>query len=132
MKIHAFRLLPGQDLKIAIQNHLREKNISAGIILGSVGSLSEARLRFAGQEPGSVIQGPLEIITLSGTLSVNGSHLHICISDKEGKTFGGHLVDGCIIRTTAEIVLGETTGFEFTREHDASSGYKELVVKTKN
>jgi predicted DNA-binding protein with PD1-like motif len=43
--------------------------------------------------------------------------------------FGGHVVEGCIVRTTAEIVLGVVAeGLTFRRAHDERSGYAELFV----
>ena len=45
-----------------------------------------------------------------------------------GKTIGGHLSDGCIINTTAEIILNELEENTFTREYDESTGYKEIVM----
>jgi len=64
-----------------------------------------------------------------GTLSVNGSHLHLSISDSTGKTIGGHLLDGCKVYTTAEMVIGESKDLIFTREEDGSTPWKELKVK---
>jgi predicted DNA-binding protein with PD1-like motif len=65
---------------------------------------------------------------LAGTLSINGSHIHICVSDNSDNTFGGHLCEGCIVFTTAEIIIIDTGEFEFLRENDAKSGYSELRV----
>lgn len=55
-------------------------------------------------------------------------HLHIAISEREGKTIGGHLDDGCIIYTTAEIVIGASDKFTFNRTFDQQTGYQELEV----
>ena len=33
---------------------------------------------------------------------------------------------GCIVRTTAEVVIALLPGWEFRRELDAATGYKEL------
>ena len=50
--------------------------------------------------------GKFEIVSLTGTLSAGGSHhLHVAIADSTGAVFGGHLLAGCVVRTTAEIVL---------------------------
>ena len=46
---------------------------------------------------------------------VTGVHLQIAIFD-QGKTIGGHQGDGCIIYTTAEIVIGASEEFNFTAE----------------
>jgi uncharacterized protein len=129
---YAFRLVPGQDLKQQIQKLVTEKQIKAGWISTCVGSLTHYNIRFANQPEGCTGAGHFEIVSLVGTVSVNGSHLHISISDSTGKTIGGHLMDGCKIYTTAEIVLQASNTFEFTREKDGTTPWEELQVKEGN
>ena len=129
IKAHAFRLKPGQDLKPEIQKLVTEKQIKAGWISTCVGSLTNYNIRFANQPEGSAGSGHFEIVSLTGTVSINGSHLHISISDSTGQTIGGHLMDGCIVYTTAEIVLLSSDDFEFKREQDGSTEWEELQVK---
>jgi len=57
--------------------------------------------------------------------------LHISISQGDGKTIGGHLVPGCKIYTTAEMVLGVFEDVVYKREFAEDSGYEELVVYKK-
>ena len=125
---HVFRLTPGQDLRQEIQKYVNEKNIKAGWINTCVGSLTSYVIRFANQVAGSMSTGHFEIVSLAGTVSINGSHIHICISDPAGTTLGGHLSDGCLIYTTAEIVLSSSDEFEFFREPDERSGWNELKI----
>jgi predicted DNA-binding protein with PD1-like motif len=127
--IYAFRLKPGQDLKQEIQKLVTEKQIKAGWINTGVGSLTNYTIRFANQPNGSSDSGHFEIVSLTGTVSVNGSHLHISISDSTGKTIGGHLMDGCKIYTTAEIVIGSSNDFIFKREKDGTTHWEELQVE---
>lgn len=68
---------------------------------------------------------------IAGTVSIHGAHIHLSISDDEGKTIGGHLMSGCLVYTTAEIVIGELPNKVFLREPCSESGYHELVVKEK-
>ncbi|MDE3251592.1 MAG: DNA-binding protein [Bacteroidota bacterium] len=128
-KIHAFRLLPGQDLKRSLDSFVRVNNIQAGWIATCVGSLTEYQIRLANQDKGYADKGHFEIVSLVGTLSVNGSHLHIALSDSTGKTIGGHLMEGCKIYTTAEMVIGESKDMVFLREKDGSTPWEELQVK---
>lgn len=130
MKIHAFRLLPGDDLKVSIQKLVNERQISAGAVVSCVGSLKVAALRMANQKNSSKFEEKFEILSLSGTVATEGSHLHISVSDSSGKVLGGHLMDGNIIFTTAEIILAEFNGILFKRELDEKTGFKELVIKT--
>ena len=105
MRNYTFRLSPGQDLYNSIEMFVREMNIEAGCVLSGVGSLTHLNLRFANQETHNEDSGHFEIVSITGTVSTHGSHLHISVSDGEGKTIGGHLLPGCTIYTTAEIVL---------------------------
>ena len=129
---HAFRLKPGEDLKTGIQNLVNEKQIKAGWVSTGVGSLTNYQVRFANQPNGSTDSGHFEIVSLTGTVSTNGSHLHISLSDSTGKTIGGHLMEGCKIYTTAEIVILSSNEFVFKREKDGTTPWEELqVVPTK-
>ena len=129
MKIFAIRLKPDQDLKESLRRFINQKNIQAGFILTAVGSLKQATLRFANQAHAQVLQEKFEIVSLVGTLSINGIHLHISLADKNGQTIGGHLVEGCIIYTTAEIVIGTSEDFVFLRTVDEQTGYQELDIQ---
>lgn len=129
MKIFAFRLRPGQDLRKEIERFTKENGIKAGFIITTVGSLEKVTLRLADQNNVSSFEGKFEIVSLVGTLSQAGVHLHLSVSEGAGKTIGGHLVDGCQIYTTAEIVIGEASGIVFSRETDKLTGYKELTIR---
>ena len=131
-KSYAFRLKPGEDLKKEIELFVKQNNIKAAIISTCVGSLTEANIRFANQPNGKTLKGFFEILSLSGVVSINGSHTHIAVADKKGKTIGGHLMDGSLIYTTAEIIITELSDLDFKRELDITYGYKELVIKSIN
>jgi len=128
MKTFALRLHPGQDLKQSLVAFSREHNLRAGFILTCVGSLSRAGLRLAARPETTLYEDNFEIVSLTGTLCPDGSHLHISISDGRGVTLGGHLQNGNIVRTTAELVIGELEGVSFSRLPDPQTGYDELVV----
>ncbi|HVF82271.1 MAG TPA: PPC domain-containing DNA-binding protein [Flavisolibacter sp.] len=131
IKTHAFRLKPGADLRKEIDAFIKTSNIKAGWISTCVGSLTGYNIRFANQPEGSKSTGHFEIVSLVGTLSVNGSHIHISVSDSTGTTIGGHLLDSNIVYTTAEIVLQEDDDFVFTREKDGTTPWEELQIKKK-
>jgi len=131
MQTYSVRLKPGQDLKKALEMIVQQERISAGALLTCVGSLTDVTLRLANQEAPSVWKGHFEIVSLVGILSVNGSHLHLSVSDSTGRTIGGHLLDGCTIYTTAELVIGVMPELIYAREPDPTFGYKELVVRKK-
>jgi predicted DNA-binding protein with PD1-like motif len=131
MKILEIRLKPDEDLKHSLKGFVEENNIEAGFILTAVGSLKQASIRFANRDESQVFVEKFEIVSLVGTLSIHGSHLHLCLSDQDGKTIGGHLLDGCIIYTTAEIVIGISEDFIFLRNVDEITGYQELDIQPK-
>ncbi|HEV7843646.1 MAG TPA: PPC domain-containing DNA-binding protein, partial [Pyrinomonadaceae bacterium] len=97
VKVYALRLLPKQDLRKQLELFVRQRKLRAGLILTAVGSLQKASLRLADQKEATIFEGKYEIVSLVGTLSPDGVHLHISLSDSTGKTIGGHLVEGCEI-----------------------------------
>lgn len=124
----ALRLPPGADLKRELLAFAHTHRLNAAAIVTCVGSLSAYCLRFAAQPSGVTRMGNFEIVSLVGTLSDSSAHLHACLADEAGVTVGGHVLDGCIIRTTAEIVLAELSALAFDRRPDPATGYAELVV----
>ncbi len=126
---YIFRLKKGQDLKKEIIKFAEENNINAGIIKCAVGCVYEARFRLVGAEGFYEAKEDFEIVSVTGTVSKNGCHIHISLSDKEGKTVGGHLTDGCLINTTCEVCIESFDNYYFDRVFDDSTGYKELIVK---
>ncbi len=154
MKIIAKRLIDGMDLKKEIQKIAEEQNIDpvrsrspqgdhstdvlvgaasngieAGVLLSAVGSLGVATLRMAAAIETKKWNGPLEIVSATGTISKHGLHIHLSVSDEEGNVFGGHLKDGCMIRTTVELVIGIIPDVKFKRELDPKTGFKELIIE---
>jgi uncharacterized protein len=130
MKTFVKRLHHGQDLLEEIRTICEERGIKAGIILSAVGSLSKTNLR------APVIEGKikyiqptnLEIVSVTGTVSINGYHVHLSGSDMEGKVWGGHIKEGCIVRTTCELVIGVLEDTQFMRKADPATGYDELYI----
>lgn len=123
------RLRDGSDLKKEIINLIEEEGIKAGIIGSIVGSLKVANLRMAGAKISRNWTGPLEIVSGTGTLSKDGIHVHISISDEDGNVSGGHLQEGCLVRTTVELVALIFDDIEYKREIDKNTGYPELSTK---
>lgn len=126
---YCFRLRPGQDLKKELIYYCQMHHLHAACVVSAAGSLNKAHLRLSGGKDVVEYKGPFEIVSLTGTVNDQGAHLHIAISDFEGRVLGGHLMDGSEIYTTAEIVLLESRELRFERVHDGGTGYKELVVR---
>ncbi|NPT47606.1 DUF296 domain-containing protein [Paraburkholderia sp. 1N] len=129
MQAHPLRLFPGDDLRAALEDALRQVKLQAAFVIQGIGSLSIAQLRFAGDEDPTELRDDLEILTLAGSLSPDDAHLHMSVADSRGRVFGGHVARGCTVRTTAEILLALLPEHRFSREHDSSSGFMELVIR---
>jgi predicted DNA-binding protein with PD1-like motif len=133
MRAYAVRLAPGTDLKAELQSLTEAHALRAGCILTCVGSLSRARLRMPGAigeaEVVNAFVEPMEILSLAGTLCSDGLHVHISLARSDGACIGGHLDQGCVVNTTAELVIGELSQIEFRRLPDSETGYKELSVQ---
>lgn len=131
MQALPLRLAPGQDLRAALDGITAAHGVDAAFVLQGIGSLSIARIRCAGREDALELHGDTEILTLAGTLAADGMHLHISVADAQGHVFGGHVERGCIVRTTAEILVALLPDHRFSRVPDAGSGYRELLVEEK-
>ena len=129
MRALPVRLHPQQDLRAALQAILAEHPVGAAYVLQGIGSLNPARIRFAGISEPTELHGDFEILTLAGSLSPDGVHLHISVSDAQGRVLGGHVAPGCIVRTTAEILVALLPDHAFSRAPDPASGWDELVVR---
>ena len=123
------RLKPGQDLKFELDQLAAVNKLEAACVLTCVGSLTTAVLRFANQDHTDILEGHFEIVSLTGVLSRHGSHYHISISDERGQTYGAHLMEGCRVYTTAEVVIGVVDGVSYQRTLCTQSGYPELDVQ---
>jgi predicted DNA-binding protein with PD1-like motif len=129
MQPWVLRLAPGADLLEALDDARKAQGWTAVFVTAGIGSLHGANLRYADQREATSIAGPLELVSLSGTLSLDGPHLHASVADAHGRVYGGHLKPGAIVRTTAEILLTELTDVVFRRRPDATTGYDELVIE---
>jgi len=124
------RLHPGDDLRRALEQALAQQNVEAAFVLSGIGSLRPAVLRLAGAADALQIDGDTEVLTLAGTLGAAGtSHLHMSVADHQGRVVGGHAGYGCIVRTTAEVLLMLLPAWQFSREPDATTGYAELAIR---
>lgn len=129
MEMRPLRLTPGQDLRRALECLVFAEGFSAAFVVAGIGSLDKAHLRRAGADDADVLTGKIELLSLSGSIAANGSHLHAALATATGEVLGGHLAYGCTIRTTAEILLGLLPDWSFMRERDLGTGYAELSVR---
>ena len=128
---HIFRLQNGQDLLQSIKGYCEHKKIDAGVIVSSVGCVHNANIRDARGFEVHEIDEPMEIISINGTVGRERCHLHISLSTCDLTVIGGHLVDGCVVYTTAEIAIMEIPDLKFSKRFDKSTGYNELEITQK-
>ena len=132
-RVIVVRLAPGTDLLDGMQAACERYGIRNGVVISAIGSL--ARVRFCDVEalPDKKCgYGYGRVLALDETIELTGAggvicsdeegninlHVHLSMSDKTGKAYGGHLVQGTTVLMTADIVLGEIEGVSMLREYD--------------
>ncbi|XP_065216847.1 bifunctional protein GlmU-like [Planococcus citri] len=135
MDVYPMRLLPGTEIKSYLQAFVERNKLQAAFILTCCGSVTKARLRFASDQhldhKTVTVDEKMEITSLVGTICKDGAHLHTTLGNQNGQTVSGHVVGDFIVHTTAEIVLGNAVGYDFSRKFDENTGFAELVVESK-
>lgn len=126
----AVRLSPGTDVRCELTAIAKQEEISAGVVVSAVGSLSHVCLRLADAETSTELPGKHEVLTLSGTLGADGVHLHMTVANQQGTCTGGHLLDGCLVYTTLELVIAVIPDLQFQRQFDPDTGFQELTLST--
>ena len=129
MKTYAVRLRRGADLLQSIEAFCAEHQIRAGVLLSGVGCVTKASIRDAGGVNIVSIDEAMEIVSLMGTVSEKRCHLHVSFAKEDLSVIGGHLVAGCMINTTCELVIGELRDYVYDVEFDKETGYDELIIK---
>ena len=99
------KLAPGSDLRLNLEELAQRDGIS-GFVLGVVGNLTKASFQCPGQAEPTVLEGDLEVITLNGTFSPEGVHLHLSLSDGACQVWGGHLEPGTIVQKGVDLLIG--------------------------
>lgn len=128
INVIAIRLTKGMDLKRSLTKLVKDHNIQAGSIASCVGCVSALNLRLAGAKSTLSRSEPFEIVSVMGTLTPDHQHVHISASDDHGHVWGGHLMEGTLIDTTAELILHIYSNLTFDRVWDEATGFTELVV----
>ena len=123
------RLRRGDDLLREVQKMAQEEQLELAVILSAVGCVTKARLRDASGVTIRQIDEPCEIVSATGTVSRKRCHIHVALSKEDLSTVGGHLVEGCLINTTCELVLGVVEGWRCGVEQDEETGYDEIVFE---
>lgn len=141
-RVVVLRLSPGKDLIQSILEQARASGFRSALILGGAAALKGATLRNVKSFPDQFpitddnrmytrLEGPLELLSISGNIStrLDGTlhiHAHVAVSLGNASAFGGHLVEGAIVLSTAEIAIAEVAGVDLKRVHDEETKTLEL------
>ena len=105
MRAVPLHLEAGSDVRRSLEQLALAHN-AGGFVLSVVGNLSQAAFACPGKSAPTVLAGELEIITLQGTISPDGVHLHLSFSDASCQVWGGHLEHGTLVLRGADLLVG--------------------------
>jgi len=123
------RLPSGADLLESLTAVCREENVRFGVVT-AIGAVSSDRLGYYKQDEQEYmdclnLEKGLEIASCMGNVSLKDGeifvHVHVTLSDEEGRCYGGHLMPGTRI-FSAEYSIRELEGQPNSREYDPGTG----------
>ena len=123
--------LPYESDLLKAVKEVAEKHSIRSAVFFIIGSVKKARLAYyhqiAKRYLDYYIEKPTEIISCIGNIAeLEGQvfpHAHIVLSDSEGRTYGGHVLEGTII-FAAEIYVVELRDVALRRVYDEVTGLK--------
>ena len=128
------RMDPGEDVLGAIETVAKKHGVKSGQ-LSLIGAVSKAKLgyfhRQAEEYRDFTIDEDVEVVSCIGDISTHEGnlvvHAHMIVSDEAGKCWGGHLMAGCEVSVTIELVIIETE-VELIRKRDDVTGLNLLHI----
>lgn len=130
------RMEPGEDILATIETIADSHKIKSGQ-LTLIGAVSKAHLGYFNREAleyrSFTIDEDLEVVSGMGNISRLHDnsvvvHAHIIVSDEKGKCYGGHLMRGCEVSVTIELVIQEMAA-DLKRAQDTFTGLNLLDLK---
>ena len=126
-KVIVVRLEPGEDIIKSIEKIVSEHKLLSGE-LSLIGAVSKVHLGYFDLHEkvykDFTIDEDLEIVSCVGNISRLDDgyvvHAHVVASDVNGKCYAGHLMEGCEVSVTIEIVITEFR--EMKRARDEATG----------
>ena len=121
------RIPYNSDLLEQINNFCLKNVVNIGTV-NIIGAVKQAKVGYYSQDKqtyrileGENLKGGLEIVSCTGNISIKDSkpfaHIHIILSNSEGKTFGGHLMPGTIVYA-GEFIIQKFKGENPVRSMD--------------
>jgi len=131
-KLFFSRLQEDDDVVESIKKNADENGVKAGIFM-LIGALRCAMLGCyrEGTYINTSLNGPLEVASCMGNVAVDEKgetiiHAHIVVSNEKGEAYGGHLMKGCRVGPTAELVMIEAADVHLQRTYDEKTKLKLL------
>lgn len=145
-RVMVMRLAPGCDLIKSLEEIAKREKLRSGLVLSGAGSLRQVTLRNVRLFPDEFPimdrnriytpkKEPLELLSLSGNISRKDGevyvHCHVTVSSglDDGRAYGGHLIEGCVVFSTCEVIIAEITGLEMKRSIDPETRALELYLE---
>jgi uncharacterized protein len=124
---YVVRLEKGEEIAETLKRFCVYQNVTAGSLVG-IGAARDPTLSFfdmkTGKYKAKTLKGDFEVLSLAGNIATKSGqpvvHLHINVTDKNCKSFGGHL-QSATVSVTCEVVISLLKG-ELTRRLDKKTG----------
>jgi predicted DNA-binding protein with PD1-like motif len=118
----------GSDLLESLEKLAAQNGIQAGVFT-AIGAVKRAAFTYYDQSKRGYVDlakdEGLEVVSCSGNLGIlEGKpkiHCHIVFSDRDGRTFGGHLLRGTEV-FVVEVHVVEMKGAKLNRRVDSATG----------
>ena len=130
------RMMPGEDVLKIAESIVSKEKIYAGQ-LSFIGAIRKATLGYFDRHSKTyksfTIDEDVEVVSCMGNISrtEDGTpvvHAHMIVSDEKGKCYGGHLMPGCEVSVTIEMVINVFDA-EMIRTKDPETGLNLLDIK---
>lgn len=125
-------MLEDDDVAEFIRKEAEKNGVKAGMFM-LIGALKHAVLGCYkdGEYIITELSGPLEVASCMGNVALGEKseiaiHAHIVVSNDKCEAFGGHLMKGCIVGPTAELVMIGAGGVDLHRAFDERTKLKLL------
>lgn len=133
------RFDPGELLLEGLRELLRAEGVRTGVVISGIGTLSDCRLHqsVAGYPPNLLtrhqdyleFKGSYEIASIQGIIADGEPHLHLTICEGE-RTVAGHLEEGCVVMTLAELAILRIDGAPIRRLVQGEAKIKQITAAT--
>ncbi|TFF83731.1 DNA-binding protein [Candidatus Thorarchaeota archaeon] len=128
------RMFPGEDVLETIESVAKKHGVESGQ-LSLIGAIAGANLGYFDLENKQYkhfsVEEDVEVVSCMGNISMHKGdlvvHAHMIVADDKGNCHGGHLLPGCKVSVTIELIITETEA-TLKREKDEKTGLNLLTV----